>query len=190
MNIEKKLDVFQRQLSWGGIIILLIFVTGVIIAGGNPGSNGEVIDRANQITLTKKPDNIVSSGFWTPTNQETTEALHAIDKYLTKLSKTRKEDMPRTTTQNSAALTNYQISKIRKSLWKYRVQFIGINFDSRKVIYCNFFLYDPKKYAKWKKEYVDISEGGTAFWQIDYDINSKQCTDLTINSEDIKKADK
>jgi hypothetical protein len=166
--------------------MVLVFAFGIIFMAPNLVFCDEIIESEHQVILQKKPDRIVAKSFWIPTKQQTTVALRSINRYLAKLSKTKKEDMPKVTTQNSAALTVSQVSKLRDDLWKYRVQFMGINFDGKKVIYGNFFIYDRTKYAKWKKEYVDISAGGTAFWQIDYDVNSKECSDLTINSEDLK----
>lgn len=172
------------------ICFIAIFTISLIM-GSRPGFCLDIIKSENQVVLLTKPENIVSAGFWIPTKEETAEALAAIDNYLLKLSKAKKSDMPRPTTQNSAPPTKKQISKIRKSYAKYRVQFMGINFDNRKVIYCNFFMYNLRKYEKWKEEYVDVSVGGSAFWQIDYDVNNKKCSSLTINNEDHKpKANK
>lgn len=186
MNIERKKTLFQKQLCWTAVCICAICAVGIIIINVKPVFCDEIIDSEHQTILTTKPANIVSAGFWMPTKEQTAEALSAVDKYLTTLSKAQYSDMPKTTPQNSTAPTKKQISIIRNSLWKYRVQFMGINFDKRKVIYCNFFIYDSKKHAKWKNEYVDVSAGGTAFWQIDYEEKTKLCSDLTINSEDLK----
>ena len=48
------------------------------------------------------------------------------------------------------------------------------------------FVMRQRKYAKWRSEFIGVSTGGSGFWQIDYDVNSKQCSDLTIDSEDLK----
>ena len=184
MNIKRTNDAFRKWFA--AVCVLTISIMGIVIMDNKPGFCDEIIESEHQAILAKKPDKIVSAGFWIPTKKQTAEALRAINKYLTELSKANYSDMPRTTTQNSTAPTKNQISEIRTGLWKYRVQFMGINFDRRKVIYCNFFTYDRKKFAKWKNEYVDVSVGGSAFWQIDYDVNSKQCDGLTINNEDLK----
>jgi hypothetical protein len=173
----------KKQFNLAAVCVFTAFAVGAIVM---PVLCDEIIEIEHQVILTKKPDKIVSAEFWIPTNQQTAQALRAINKYLEKLSGAKKEDMLKPTTQNSLAPTESQISKIRNFLWKYRVQFMGINFDNRKAIYCNFFTYDRKKFAKWKSEYVDVSTGGNAFWQIDYDVNTKECSDLTINSEDLK----
>lgn len=186
MNSKTNNTYIQRRLHRAATMFCAVFIIGSIMAGVKPGFCGEIIEIGHQAILTEQPDKIVSAGFWIPTEQQTAEALLAVYNYLTKLSKAKKKDMPAITSQNSTALTKRQVSRIRNGLWKYRVQFIGLNFDNRKVIYCNFFIYDPKRFARWKNEYVDVSTGGTAFWQIDYDVNSKQCADLTINSEDLK----
>ncbi|MCB4791920.1 MAG: hypothetical protein LHV68_08535 [Elusimicrobia bacterium] len=183
MDIERKMDVLYKHFN---IIICAIVTAGITFTALEPVFCEDIIEREHQIVLEKKPDTIVSAGFWIPTNQQTDEALAAVSRYITKLSKLKNEEMA-VTTQNRIAPNKRQITRIRDLLWKYRVQYMGINFDSRKVVYCNFFMYDRKKHAKWKKEYVDVSKGGSAFWQIDYDVNSKQCTDLTINSGTLKE---
>jgi hypothetical protein len=179
MNRKIISDLFQKQLK---LCICGIIAAGITVVPVKPVLGDEIIESEHQAVLMKKPDKIVSAGFWIPTKQQTNEALRAVNRYLSKLSKVNKEAMP-VTTQNRTAPTKLQISKMHELLWKYRVQYMGINFDNRKVIYCNFFMYDRKKHAKWKDEYVDVSTGGSEYWQIDYDINSKQCTDLTINNK-------
>jgi len=162
-------------------------MAGVIAISSKSAVCGELIDIKHQAVLANKPDNIVSAGFWIPAKKETAEALLAINNYLVELSTASYSEMPRTTTQNSVAPTKTQIFMILKNFSKYRVQFMGIKFDGRKVIYSNFFMYDAEKYKNWKKKYVDVSDGGSAFWQIDYDMNSKICDALTINSGNILK---
>ena len=179
--MEIKPDVLLKQFK---VCICVLIAAVITVLSVKPVLCDEIIESEHQVVLAKQPDKIVSAGFWIPTKQQTDEALRAVNRHLRKLSKVDKEDMP-VTTQNRTAPTKSQISKMYKLLWKYRVQFMGINFDNRKVIYCNFFMYDRKKHAKWKKEYVDVSTGGSDFWQIDYDVNSKQCTDLTINSKSL-----
>jgi len=186
MNIERKKGILRKHLNMCASCIFAVYVLSVVVTADKPVFCEEIIEIEHQAILAKKPDKIVSAGFWIPSKKQTAEALRAINKYLTELSKAEYSDMPRTTTQNSTAPTKKQISDIRKGLWKYRVQYMGIYFDNRKVIYCNFFMYDPKKYAKWKTEYVDVSVGGVSFWQIDYEEKTRQCTDLTINNEDLK----
>lgn len=186
MNTKIETLMFKSPFKMSAACLCAIFVLGITVMEEKIVFCEEIIESSHQVILDKKPDKIVSAGFWRPTNRQTAEALRAINKYLAKLSKTKKEDMPAITTQNSTALTISQVSKIHDGLWKYRVQFIGIKFDNRQVIYCNFFTYDHDKYAGWKHEYVDVSVGGSSFWQIDYDPNTKQCSDLTINSEDLK----
>jgi len=165
------------------IAVLFFAVFGVIVVEYNPGFAGGMIASKNQVVLTAKPDKIVSAGFWIPTKRQTSGALRAIDKYLAKLSRDKRALAPGTTNQNASEPTESQINKIRKNLLIYRVQFIGIIFEGRKVIYCNFFTFDHDKFAQWKNEYVDVSNGGTSFWQIDYNVKSKQCSNLTINNE-------
>jgi hypothetical protein len=108
---------------------------------------------------------ILKSGSWTPTADQAQKALASIQSFLSK-----------------PAVTNeYQLREIKKILANsknYRVQFIGMIRDGRKIIWCNFFptAGDGKdEFQYWRKERVQVEDGGFYYWKIEYDPATDEC---------------
>jgi len=76
--------------------------------------------------ISKENRVILTLGAWTPSAEETQKALVAIQVFLEKPAST-----------NDWA--NGEIKKILANTKKYRVQFVGVIRDGKKVIWCNFF---------------------------------------------------
>jgi hypothetical protein len=113
---------------------------------------------------------ILEKGDWKPTKEETQKALARIESFL---------DRPTAVPDRSKG----EIKDIRTRLGKYRVQFVGITRHGRKLIWCNFFpAVDGKdEFPYWKKSPVEVSDGGSWFWQIDYDPAADQCANFASN---------
>jgi hypothetical protein len=114
---------------------------------------------------------VLKSGTWTPTPEQTQKALLSIQSYL---------DHPDTTNRWKKA----EIKKILANVKKYRVQFVGVVHDGRKVIWCNFFPvpYNGEDHFKyWKQEKVEVMDGGFSFWQIYYDPSADKCLEFASN---------
>jgi len=66
----------------------------------------------------------------------------------------------------------------------YRVQFVGIIRDGRKVIWCNFFPVAGKgkdEFQNWRKERIVVDDGGFFYWQIEYDPEADKCSRFYSN---------
>ena len=109
---------------------------------------------------------ILKSESWTPTADQAQKALASIQSFLGK---------PATTNE-------YQLREIKKILAhsrNYRVQFVGIIRDGRKVIWCNFFPVAGKgkdEFQNWRKERIVVDDGGFFYWQIEYDPATDECS--------------
>lgn len=115
---------------------------------------------------------ILSAGSWKPSLEETQKALAAIQVFLDKPSSTND-------------WTKSEIKKIREHTKKYRVQFMGVVREGRRVIWCNFFP-APRKdekdhFQEWKQQEIMVDDGGFWFWQIDYDPSTGKCSKFTSN---------
>jgi hypothetical protein len=111
---------------------------------------------------------ILSSGRWKPSGEQTQRALAAIQAFLEK----------------QTATNDWKVREIKKILEhekEYRVQFVGIERDGKKLIWCNFFPATGVFGANWKREKVMVMDGGFSFWQIEYDPNSGQCLNFSSN---------
>jgi len=79
-----------------------------------------------------------------------------------------------------------QIAEILKHRKQYRVQFLGLYRDGRKVIHCNFFpiRFPEEKQddaAYWKREIVEVMDGGFWYWRIDYDPQTGRSSNFLVN---------
>src|SRR5579885_2340328 len=115
---------------------------------------------------------VVLPGDWTPATEMLPSCFVAIESFLKhpgSLDKCSKED----------------VKRISKNIEKYRVQFVGVIRDGKRVLWCNFF---PNEYGSrgdrfryWKKEVVKVSDGGAWYWQIYYDPVTNKCFGFTAN---------
>ena len=67
---------------------------------------------------------------------------------------------------------------------QYRCQYFGITVDGRKRIYYNFFLNDTEAFdGDWRTEPVFVLDGGSDYFHLEYDLESRQCTNFYVNGE-------
>jgi hypothetical protein len=79
-----------------------------------------------------------------------------------------------------------QVAEILKHRKEYRVQFIGIHRNGRKVVHCNFF---PIRFtgekqddaAYWKREIVEVMDGGFWYWRLNYDPQTGRSNNFLVN---------
>ena len=105
---------------------------------------------------------ILSSGSWKPSTDEASNALVAIQHFL---------DEGNVANERNKG----EITKILQYANEYRVQFEGRKLNGRKVIWCNFFRADENQYKNWKRQKVDVDDGGFRYWQISFDPSSEKC---------------
>jgi len=72
--------------------------------------------------------------------------------------------------------------KIYSNLDKYRCQYFGIFKDKRKRIYCNFFYFTEDK-KDWKSHGVIVRDGGDSYFQLEYDMENKECLNFRVNGQ-------
>lgn len=142
------------------VLLLALLVLDVhVFASGDT-----VIAQTNRV--------ILSSGGWKPSADETQTALMAIQSFL---------ERPTSTNDWSKG----EIKKIRIHLKEYRVQFVGVVRDGKKVIWCNFFP-APRKGEKdsfqyWQRQAIMVDDGGFWYWQIEYDPSTGKCLKFMSN---------
>lgn len=107
---------------------------------------------------------------WSPSEDDIQEALNAIFRFL-KDSESNKK------------LTEYFKAEIRKiiiNLNSYRVQFVGIVFNDRRYIHCNF-IHMNSNFKDWKEKLIIAVAGGFWYWYINYDAELKKVIQIYIN---------
>lgn len=126
-------------------------------------------------TLEIPPQNrvILRSGKWTPSQAQVNAAYKSIQKFL------KRPVVPE-------PYFVEQIAEILKHRKQYRVQFVGIYRHGRRVIFCNFF---PIRFPEekqddapyWKRELVEVMDGGFWYWRLDYDPETDRSSNFTVN---------
>jgi hypothetical protein len=103
---------------------------------------------------------------WIPTEEQTNIALGNILEFI----------------NNPNGVDDWQkseIGKIKSNIALFKVQFIGIESEGKKRIWCNFFRGEGFDY--WKKGIVFVLDGGFWFWQIEYDLETGTCMNFNSN---------
>lgn len=108
----------------------------------------------------------ILKGDWTPTPQQTTKALLAVQKFLINGKKTDKRQA--------------EIRKILANSGMYSVQFSGTLEKGRKIIKCNFFPRTEESYG-WKSQRLIVKDGGFWYWRIEYDVDLNECINFSPN---------
>jgi hypothetical protein len=141
-------------------LILILLLALLILESRAVAGLDSDIPQTNRVVL--------SSGRWKPSAEEAQKALAAIQKFLEKPSSTND-------------WTKREIEKIQEHAKEYRVQFVGIVRDGKRLIWCNFFPAAGAFGADWKREEVRVMDGGFWFWQIEYDPNTGKCLNFSSN---------
>jgi hypothetical protein len=103
---------------------------------------------------------------WSPTEEQVQKALLKIYEFI----------------DNPLGVSDWQkkeIAEIKKNLSTYKVQFVGIEIEGEKRIWCNFFGGDSFDY--WKENVVMVFDGGFWFWQIQYVEKTGECIKFISN---------
>lgn len=146
-----------------------------------PKSNKLVILKENQVILNKTSEFLPYKKLWIPTEKDTEKALDVIVNFLKK-----PENYNWSEIVDDHRDKNYireSINRIYNNLSKYRVQFLGVIVDDKKIIYCNFFPNREGDFTYWKEDLVVVMDGGFWFWQVEYDVKTEKCVNLQINGE-------
>ncbi|MEO0797503.1 MAG: hypothetical protein AAFX93_20325, partial [Verrucomicrobiota bacterium] len=107
---------------------------------------------------------------WTPSEEQTELALIAIYKYLD-----ASLEEPLASVRFSNAM---KVKYIKEHLDEFAVQFQGVGYGDRLVIWCNFF--PVSDHPEWKKETVFGSWDNEAlYWNIVFDPDENTCREFS-----------
>lgn len=108
-------------------------------------------------------------GSWRPTAEQVAELEEGLKPYLEKA-------VPALEMQIAGGPKT-----ITGGLAKYRRQYTGIVRKGRRIIYVNFFC--DSFGTDWMKEQVIVMDGGSCYFQLEYDIEKKSYGALRVNGE-------
>jgi hypothetical protein len=105
------------------------------------------------------------SGIWKPDAEVIPKLISDAKIYLEGLQKDPKTD----------EYQKREIEKILKWWTNYRCQIVGCKIEGKKTIHLNFFMRtrgSEQEFSYWRKSLVFVSDGGAAYWQLNYDVES------------------
>lgn len=140
------------------ISITLIMLTTVGCATNQKQITGVVLPTSAGHYLPLSNDGIPSGG-WKPSEAIIKKAQPVILEYI----------------KNSD-------EKIFKNLDQYRCQYFGIIINGKRRIYCNFF-WLPEYGENWRSNPVIVDDGGNWYFQLEYDIETGNCLNFSVNGE-------
>jgi hypothetical protein len=109
--------------------------------------------------------------FWTPTARQLREIERALPNFLRM--------------QTQARPTTKELIELLVLAPKSRRQYVGMIVDGKKVIWVNGIPQKPRKdldpFANWKREIIDIADGGPRFWGVVYDVDKHSFDRLILN---------
>ncbi len=111
--------------------------------------------------------------FWTPGKTDITKTEEAVTKYISNAS----SDTTINEYRRKSALT------IQKNLKEYGCQYIGIIVGGQKYVFCNFFRKSSDHEKYWKRGFIFVLDGGSAYWQIECVLEKNQCINFRVNGE-------
>jgi hypothetical protein len=145
--------------SPGNILVETPGYTGVIVSENGASEFGYLFDED-------------STRFWEPSVDDVSKAEACIRQFLLSL-------------QDDLKLDTYQKEKVAfilQNLEEYRRQYVGIEVDGEKRIWCNAFFRDYS-FPNWERVPVDVDDGGNRFWQIEYDVLKDECINFYVHGE-------
>lgn len=112
-----------------------------------------------------------AEGFWTPTASQLREVERALPTFLRMQTQTRP--------------TSKELLELIVLAPKSRRQYVGMILNGKKVIWVNGIPQEPRKdidpFSNWKREIIDVSDGGPKFWGVVYDVDKHSFEKLILN---------
>jgi hypothetical protein len=105
--------------------------------------------------------------FWTSTDQDIRQLEMRLPKFLKEEATRRAQDRDK----------NEPI-EVGRNLRTSARQYAGVFWRGRRCIFVNGF---PSRESDWKRQFVEVSDGGSAFWRVVYDVDRKTFEELSVN---------
>ena len=107
---------------------------------------------------------------FTPTKEEIFEAEKALKSKLKEANRNLENQ--------------YNSPIIHRNLKKYKRQYFGyINGNGEKVLYINSLWSKPIKEKRWLNQLIIVSDGGSHYWNIEYNLETDELIKLSVNGK-------
>ena len=148
-----------QRVGGGNVLIETPEYTGVIFSKDRASEFSFLFDEA-------------STSYWEPSVDDISRAEECVRQFLV-------------TAEDNPNLRDYQkddAAFVLENLARYRRQYVGIEVDGEKRIWCNLFQFDDST-KDWRRDLVYVLDGGRDFWEIAYIPLKDECADFYVHGE-------
>lgn len=150
-------------------------ISGVIFGPGCPDS----------AQGPRSPSGDSIQGYWQPTRADIDRIEASLRPTLERGLKHPEAVVDPPADEDARSNIPLQISEVLGSYARYRRQYVGIVVGTaRRVLVSSFLEPTPAtpEFPDWTTRWVDVDDGGTEFWRIEYDVASGRFSGFEVNA--------
>jgi hypothetical protein len=123
--------------------------------------------------------------YWTPSAADVAEMESRLRSALVRQRQAddRRQGRSKGGWRDLHVFRSHHIGEILEHLAAYRRQYVGIVVQGEKRLFVNCFRGDPEEHASWRQQLVDVDDGGSSYWRIQYRVDRKRFLAVDINSD-------
>ena len=147
--------------------IIVLFLSSCFIHAQNVAEHFKT--RQFEVAIFLESSNeLMQQNRFTPTKEEIIKAENALKSKLKFI--------------NNPLMNQSSSPIIHKNLKKYKRQYFGyINEKGEKILYINSLWKKNEKETKWLQQIIMVSDGGSHYWNIEYNLETDELENLKVN---------
>ena len=147
--------------------IIVLFLSSCFIHAQNVAEHFKT--RQFEVAIFPESSNeLMQQNRFTPTKEEIIKAENALKSKLKFI--------------NNPLMNQCSSPIIHKNLKKYKRQYFGyINEKGEKILYINSLWKKNEKETKWLQQIIMVSDGGSHYWNIEYNLETEELENLKVN---------
>ncbi len=148
-----------------------------------PGFTGVIFPAAQ--ARSARIDEPEARDYWTPSSADVAEMESRLRGALEQQRKAdnRLQRRAKGARRDLHIFRSHHIDRIVDNLSAYRRQYVGIVVQGEKRLFVNCFRASPQEHSSWRQQFVDVDDGGSAYWRIQYQVDRKRFLEIDINSD-------
>ncbi|MEL1246871.1 hypothetical protein [Flavobacterium helocola] len=147
--------------------IIILFLSSCFIHAQNVAEHFKT--RQFEVAIFPESCNeIMQQNRFTPTKEDIIKAENALKSKIKEVNRNFENQ--------------YNSPIIHRNLKKYKRQYFGfINNKGEKVLYINSLWKKNEKETKWLRQIIMVSDGGSYYWNIEYNLDNDELMNLSVN---------
>jgi hypothetical protein len=147
--------------------IIILFLSNCLIHAQNVAEHFKT-KQFEVAIFPESSDEIMQQNRFTPTKEDIIKADNALKSKLKEVNRNFENQ--------------YNSPIIHRNLKKYKRQYFGfINNKGEKVLYINSLWKKNEKETKWLRQIIMVSDGGSYYWNIEYNLDNDELMNLSVN---------